>query len=143
MFSSRGLSEWYKEKGFDCSKELFAFVDEEGQQEDTLSFQQLHVEASWLSYLLLSERKYGLKEGDVVLLMFQPGKLFMKSLLACIYAGLIAVPLAPPPPSQIEKVLCLLTAILCWICILISAENKQFNWNYRRLNIQNMFVNTW
>jgi hypothetical protein len=41
-----------------------------------------------------------LKTGDAVAIILPPGIDFIKSMIGCIYAGIIAVPISPPLPNQ-------------------------------------------
>ena len=53
-----------------------------------------------------------LKLGDVVLLVFVPGLAFTASLVACMKAGLIGVPVYPPDPTRLGKELNHFTTIV-------------------------------
>ncbi len=43
------------------------------------------------------------KPGDAALLLYPPGEDFMVGFLACLYAGLIAIPAYPPDPYRMER----------------------------------------
>lgn len=102
MLTSKHLHEYYNTNGYDKNKEIFRFLGEDGQEEDSLDFQQLDHDATLIAAHLTIDQK--LSPGDVVLLMYPPGLDFMRSMLGCIYGGFLAVPLSPPPPSQLEQV---------------------------------------
>lgn len=117
MLSSLELHAHYDKNNFSKTKELFKFLNEDGKEEEGLSFEKLDEYATANAKQLLTTHK--LSTGDTIVLMFAPGLDFMKALLGiiwlfftnlihiiqgCLYAGVIAVPLSVPPPSQLQKV---------------------------------------
>lgn len=70
----------------------YTFLQGDGR-EHFLSFAQLSAEAERRGRQLLAR---GLKRGDTVALIVPEGDEFVQSFLACIYTGIIPVPLYPP-----------------------------------------------
>ena len=94
-------------------KDVISFLDASGSQIPSVasswSFSQLNNAANYLATRLLDASKSGLssaalKPGDRVLLVYPPcSPHFLISFLACLRAGLIAVPTYPPHPSRKES----------------------------------------
>lgn len=78
--------------------EGFRFLDEAGKEDGFLSFAELRDKAAQMAVAL---KKIGLKKGDAVGLIIPEQKDFVVSFYACVWAGLVAVPLAAP--YQISK----------------------------------------
>ncbi|WP_246659129.1 fatty acyl-AMP ligase [Rhizobium sp. FY34] len=68
------------------------FIPDAQREEKTLTFRELHEQASTLACRLSTEAK----PGDRALLLFPTGVEFVVSYFACLMAGLVAVPLMPP-----------------------------------------------
>lgn len=80
---------------------VFQFYGAEGNIKDSLSYNELSHAASRIACELT--QKQGLVRGDRVLLFYPPGLAFTKSLLGCMYAGIIPVPVAvfnPLSPNE-------------------------------------------
>ncbi|MEU7143655.1 fatty acyl-AMP ligase [Nocardia sp. NPDC046473] len=82
----------------DCT--AFVFLDEEGQQSDTLTYHALHQRARAFAHRLTSE----VSAGDRALLLHPPGLEYVVAFYGCLYAGVIAVPLFPPERNRAEHV---------------------------------------
>ncbi|MBL4849692.1 MAG: AMP-binding protein [Planctomycetes bacterium] len=83
---------------------LFARYLETGESEGLiheLSYGQLEERSRAIAAELL-ERGCG---AEPVLLLFPPGLEFLSAFLGCVYAGAIAVPLAPPNPKRLPRTL--------------------------------------
>lgn len=70
----------------------YTFLQGDGT-ERTISFAQLAIEAERRGRQLLAR---GLKRGDALALIIPEGDEFVQSFLACIYTGIVPVPLYPP-----------------------------------------------
>ena len=70
----------------------YIFLEDGEDIERTVTFLQLHEQA-----LIVAQgiREYAV-EGDRVILVYQPGMDFIIAFIACVYAGVIAVPVYPP-----------------------------------------------
>ncbi|WP_330256292.1 AMP-binding protein [Nocardia sp. NBC_00565] len=93
------LSARVTEKGEDIA---FVFLDDEGREVDALTYRELDRRARVLAYEMT--RKVNVSGGDRALLLHPPGLDYVVSFYACLYAGVIAVPLFPPQRSRIENV---------------------------------------
>ncbi|MBL1078838.1 AMP-binding protein [Nocardia sp. 2] len=78
----------------------FAFLDDEGREADALTYRELDERARALAHQL----NCTVSAGDRVLLLHPPGLDYVVSFYACLYAGVIAVPLFPPQRSRIEHI---------------------------------------
>jgi acyl-CoA synthetase (AMP-forming)/AMP-acid ligase II len=70
----------------------YIFLDERGQEAESLTFAELDRAAK----LLADDLRSRLRSGDRVLLVFPPGLAFVVAFFACQYAGAIAVPSVLP-----------------------------------------------
>jgi acyl-CoA synthetase (AMP-forming)/AMP-acid ligase II len=70
----------------------YIFLEDGEDQEKTITFSALHRQALILAAHI---REFAL-EGERVLLVYQPGTDFIISFTACVYAGVVAVPVYPP-----------------------------------------------
>jgi len=78
---------------------LFRYLNINNDVVDSVTFQEIHIQASYLADYFLSIANFG----DRAILIFKPGLDFAKNFLACLYAGIIAVPLAAPRPNRSNK----------------------------------------
>jgi acyl-CoA synthetase (AMP-forming)/AMP-acid ligase II len=90
-------------------KELFTFVNIKGEQDRSMKVKELHQRAGEIAYSLVHE--HGLKKGDRAILNYPPGLEFVEAFIACLFAGVIPVPVAPPMPLDPEKGLLTYTQI--------------------------------
>jgi len=77
-------------------KLLFRFVDSNLVEQHTLTIAQLHDAAASLAAKLNEITS----KGERALLMYTPGLDFIVAFLACLYSGVIAVPLYPPRKNR-------------------------------------------
>ncbi|MEU8528856.1 fatty acyl-AMP ligase [Streptomyces sp. NPDC048629] len=80
-------------------RELFTFVDDDGRDARTLSAGSLAGSAMAIAHELTAR---GLVPGDRVLLCYPPGPDFVEALTACLWVGLIPVPVYPPNPLKLR-----------------------------------------
>lgn len=78
------------------SKRAYAFLNERGVESEHSTYARLHQRAAALAARLQAE----LAPGERVLLLYPPGLEFVAAFFACLYAGLIAVPVFPPRRNQ-------------------------------------------
>lgn len=57
-------------------------------------------------------RELGLRKGDRVIIMCPSGVNYVRAFLACLYAGLVAVPVYPPEPAQLKRTMGRFNAII-------------------------------
>lgn len=89
------------------TRNLFTFLDEQGQAVEALTAHQLYTEATMLGNYLLQDRR--INPGDVVLLVYLPSLDFVKAFTACLLSGIIPAPLAAPTTLTARDVLALLS----------------------------------
>jgi len=87
--------------GKDPSKIAFSFLVNSvdgGQISKSCTYQELQYQTTFLAQRLLFDA--GLKRGDRALLVYPPSIDFTIAFLACLKAGVIAVPVFPPNPAR-------------------------------------------
>ncbi|KAF1774658.1 AMP-binding, conserved site [Phytophthora cactorum] len=90
------------------SKTMLSFADDKGVVTASLTCADLNKRVQNLAGLLLASTQQhtkglGLKQGDRVLLVYPPGLDFIVAFLACLKAGVVAVPVYPPDPRKMKK----------------------------------------
>ncbi len=88
------------------NKKAFTFLTNNGN--DIYTFAELGTRIRRLASLL---QKYNL-QGERALLLYPPGMEYIIGYFACLYAGVIAVPVYPPDPSRLNKTLPRLQSIV-------------------------------
>jgi phthiocerol/phenolphthiocerol synthesis type-I polyketide synthase C len=87
----------YRHRADQQSDELaYVFLEDGDNQEKKITFGDLHRQALIVAADI---REFAL-EGERVLLVYQPGTDFIITFTACIYAGVIAVPVFPPQSQK-------------------------------------------
>ncbi len=86
----------------------YTFLVDGEREGATLTYEDLDRRARAIA-VLLADR--GVRSGDRALLLYPPGLDFIAAFFGCLYAGVVAVPLYPPHPSQIARALPRLLAI--------------------------------
>ncbi len=79
--------------------DLYVFVDGKGRDQERLSHRQFADRVDRLAAHLTGE--LGLAAGDRVLLVYPPSAEFVTAFVACLSAGLVPVPVAPPNPFKL------------------------------------------
>ena len=97
-----------------ADKIAFRFLEDGVNESESLTYGQLGLSAKAIGNNL---QKSGSK-GDSVLLIFQPGLSYVKSLFACLYTGFIGVPAYPPRRNKgIDRILTILKDSGANICL--------------------------
>lgn len=91
------------------SKTAMTFVDGTGSEVESLTYSDILRRSNALASHLLD--KLGLVRGSTCLLVYPPCLDFTVAYLACLRAGVIAVPCFPPDPKRLKKDLHMFTAI--------------------------------
>jgi acyl-CoA synthetase (AMP-forming)/AMP-acid ligase II len=78
---------------------LFTFVDDRGEDHETLTVSQLATAADGIARAL---RSWGLVTGDRAVLVHPPSLDFVKAFLGCLAAGVTPVPVCPPNPFRLK-----------------------------------------
>ncbi len=73
-----------------------SFVDHNGMKDECLTYRELKESYVCASHFLLDSQGAGLDRGDRCLLAFPPSLEFVVCFLACLEAGVVAVPVIPP-----------------------------------------------
>lgn len=79
----------------------YIVLDQKGKDLKFVSYQKLSCKIAQLAHYL-TEKK-ALKKGDVVGLIYEQGLDFAVALHTCLYAGIVAIPLPPCDPENIEQ----------------------------------------
>ncbi len=124
-------------------KNLFTFLDDYGSpvkgQTYTLSTFDDITQA--LAYKILSSKEqggYGINKGELVLLVYPPGLDFIVAFVACLRAGVVAVPCYPPRPGM-NKDLKMFLAIQNSCKAKYAFTNTQYDWGKRVVAIKESF----
>ncbi|CAO5229835.1 fatty acyl-AMP ligase [Frankia sp. AgKG'84/4] len=76
----------------------FVFLDERGAETDTRTYAELDAEARAVAGALRGIAG----PGQRALLMFETGPAFLAAFFGCLYAGVVAVPVAPPRAGHLQ-----------------------------------------
>ncbi|WP_018331324.1 fatty acyl-AMP ligase [Actinomycetospora chiangmaiensis] len=79
-------------------RRAYVFLDEHGAEVDALTDGELHARARGTAVRLTAHAR----PGDRALLVFAPGLEFLVAFFACLEAGVIAVPVAPPRRGHVQ-----------------------------------------
>ncbi len=79
--------------------DLYVFVDDKGRDTERFNHAQFAGRTDRLAAHLTAE--LGLAAGDRVLLVYPPSAEFVTAFVACLTAGLVPVPVAPPNPFKL------------------------------------------
>nr|XP_058972641.1 disco-interacting protein 2-like isoform X1 [Pocillopora verrucosa] len=82
---------------------LFTLMNAKGTVSALLTTTQLHKRAERVAQMAVEQGR--LSSGDNVALLFTPGVDFIVAVFACLYAGLIPVPVRPPHANNISSTL--------------------------------------
>ncbi len=74
------------------SREAFSFLREDGKDNVSITYGELHQRAMAIA----GELQTRMAQGDRALLLFPPGLEFIEAFFGCLYAGVAAVPAALP-----------------------------------------------
>jgi acyl-CoA synthetase (AMP-forming)/AMP-acid ligase II len=86
----------------------YAFLSDGEMTEISLTYQQLDRQARGIGALLQQANATGAR----ALLLYPPGLDYIAAFFGCLYAGVVAVPAYPPHPSQLDRALPRLRAIM-------------------------------
>ncbi|HYQ14672.1 MAG TPA: AMP-binding protein, partial [Polyangiaceae bacterium] len=76
----------------------FAFLDESEKVSRSLTYAELDARARAIAV----ELGRTLSPGDRAILLYPPGIDFIEAFMGCLYAGVVAVPMAPPLPARLR-----------------------------------------
>ncbi|MGD1896990.1 MAG: AMP-binding protein, partial [Phormidesmis sp.] len=78
------------------NKTAYIFLENGETEQSRITYQQLHQQAQTTAAHLLTQAN----PGDRALLLYPSGLDFITTFFACLYAGIIAVPVYPPRRNQ-------------------------------------------
>lgn len=95
---------------------MLSFADDKGVVSASLTCVELNKRVQNLAGLLRAtpqqhNKGLGLQQGDRVLLVYPPGLDFIVAFLACLRAGVVAVPVYPPDPRKMKKDISMFVAV--------------------------------
>lgn len=93
-----------------------------------LTYGSLRRRVDGLAAHLLAGDKLGLTKGSTCLLVYPPSLDFTVAFLACLRAGVIAVPCFPPDPQRLNKDLSMFAAIQGSSGATVALTNKMYNY---------------
>ncbi|KDO16272.1 hypothetical protein SPRG_18192, partial [Saprolegnia parasitica CBS 223.65] len=95
-------------------KTVYAFADDNGIITASLTYKELDERtlnlARWMR-APASSKGMGLLPDEKVLLVYPPGLDFIVAFLACLRAGVVAVPVYPPDPRKLRKDIVMFTTV--------------------------------
>ena len=77
----------------------YVFLGEHGEEQAVLTYAELHARA----LATAAELAGRCAPGDRALLLFPPGMDFIVAFFACLYAGIVAVPVNPPRQGRSRR----------------------------------------
>ncbi|WP_299005916.1 non-ribosomal peptide synthetase/type I polyketide synthase [uncultured Shewanella sp.] len=110
--------------GVDESAEIFYLVTDDGKDAASLNWGELDRHAKGIAHDLTLHHK--IQAGERVLLVYPPSLEFVETLLGCLYAGIIAVPIAPPDPMHMDLTLVNNVIADCHPSAILTT--KKYNW---------------
>lgn len=122
------------------SKNLFTFLDDYGVEVSQVTYQGLSEQANALAQHLLASDGAKLKPDDRVLLVYPPSLDFIIAFLACVRAGVIAVPVFPPDPSKLKKDLYMFKAIQSNCDAKVALTSSSYNYAKKIADIKGFFT---
>jgi len=116
------LARWSREQG---DKVAYTFVDDRGVPSAALTYGELDRRTDIVARHLRFAAK--VEAGARVLLVYPPGLDFIVAFIACLRAGVIAVPVFPPDPTRLTKDLALFTSTQASSGAKVALTNSQYN----------------
>eukprot|EP00897_Mesotaenium_endlicherianum_P004155 jgi/Mesen1/3768/ME000205S03029 len=83
------------------TKTALSWLDDNAKQTQSFTYQELNVKSRAIASSLLTTWK--VSNGDPVVLVYPPGLEFLVTFIACLRAGVLAVPVYPPNPNDLGK----------------------------------------
>ena len=93
-----------------ADRPLFNFYKDDGESlVESYTYAEFEEKTRALARVLLAPHAlggHGMKRGGFAMLVYPPSLDFIVAFVACLRAGIIAVPVFPPDPNQVRWVLC-------------------------------------
>ncbi|CAM9492519.1 unnamed protein product [Scytosiphon promiscuus] len=119
------------------SKTALTFLDDSGAEVDALTYSTVLRRSNALASHLLDN--LGLVKGSTCLLVYPPSLDFTVAYLACLRAGVIAVPCFPPDPKRLKKDLHMFTAIQGSSGATVALTSRSYNYAKKMSDIKGIF----
>ena len=97
------LDKWCKAQP---DKILYTFLDDKGKETVKLSYADIDRKTNAIATIMRKSKTdggWGIKAKDRVLLVYPPSLDFIVAYIACLRAGVVAVPVFPPHPGKLRK----------------------------------------
>jgi len=124
-------------------KSALSFLDDQGEicrsGLGTLTYLDLTQRSSSLAMHLLQQQK--LQAGDRVLLVYPPSLDFIVAFVACLKAGIIAVPAYPPDPRKLNKDLKMFATIVSSCDAKAALTSSIYSYATKLASLQTAFSN--
>ncbi|MBP6976896.1 MAG: AMP-binding protein [Bacteroidales bacterium] len=110
-------------------KAAFIFLKDGESDEERITYKQLYDQAWEITHVI---RSLGIQSGERALLLFPPGLEFVKTLFACFYAGIYAVPAYPPRKNRsFSRIISIVNDCNPQLCLTINEIRESFEKNFR------------
>ncbi len=107
----------------------FIFLKDGETDEETITYRQLYEQAWKITHAI---RSRGIQSGERALLLFPPGLEFVKTLFACFFAGIYAVPAYPPRKNRsLNRIISIVNDCRPPLCLTVSDIRESFEKNFR------------
>lgn len=117
------LVRWAREQP---EKTVYTFLDAKGNPVSSLTYAQLDAMTLRLASHLVAVAN--VTPGSCALLVYPPGLDFIVAFLACLRAGIIAVPVFPPDPTRLSKDLALFASTQARSGARVALTNHEYNY---------------
>jgi acyl-CoA synthetase (AMP-forming)/AMP-acid ligase II len=122
----------------DRSKTAFSFLDDGANVKASLSYGDIDSRSRGVASHLL---KNGVNPGDRVVLVYPPSLDYIVAFLGCLMAGVIAVPVFPPDPSDLNKHVSMFCVIVNSCEAKVALTSSAYNYATKLAGIRS-FVNS-
>eukprot|EP00944_MAST-04C_sp_MAST-4C-sp1_P008445 g8445.t1 len=133
------LEKWCKEHP---EKNLYTFLDDKGTETTKLSYSDVDNMTNAIATTMRQAKSaggWGIEAKDRVLLVYPPSLDFIVAYLACLRAGVVAVPVFPPHPGKLRKDLQHFASIHQSSGAKVALTNKMYNFAKKVAGIKEMF----
>jgi acyl-CoA synthetase (AMP-forming)/AMP-acid ligase II len=119
------------------TRRAYAFLNERGEEESSLTYEEVDTRARVLATKLLAVTE----PGERALLVFPPGLDFIVAFFACLYSQVIAVPLSPPRRKSLDSTRAI--AMDCGAKLVLTTTSMQETLQARLERAQELRTLTW
>lgn len=103
-----------------------------------MTYQELDEQTTRIASVIVDKNKVGLQKGDRAVLVYPPSLDFMMAFLACLKAGVIAVPVFPPNPTR-RDTLQMFAKIVEGCGAKVALTNSEYNYLKKVAGIKAVF----